>query len=344
LEKRLLEPLGGNSLSISQDESMATLHFEGPRTAQRAELICRAAASAAEKNLKGRGGQSLTTSRSGSPGETSDKSLSQGPESASRGMGLNLLIPQSGSGNSQGKSSLSNGTSPSGLGGFGKMPSSNEGQSGASPVFKPTPATPPTSYTNYLFESSGAFDGSLAFGALMMPTSSLAGPSMGLASLQFDQLHNEFSDHPLSTMGTSCVEVSSSSMLGGSTQQDISDMTSALIAPGTSMSGSQLAEDMEPMPPISLSLITSEAGGGSLGDLASVRSPLTALLSSALAPPASSPGVLPKSPKSPLLVTSPGTGPARGMSPLVDCSPPTSLNTSAAALKSPAEKKDTTDT
>jgi hypothetical protein len=108
---------------------MATLHFEGPRTAQRAELICRAAASAAEKNLKGRGGQSLTTSRSGSPGETSDKSLSQGPESASRGMGLNLLIPQSGSGNSQGKSSLSNGTSPSGLGGFGKMPSSNEGQS-----------------------------------------------------------------------------------------------------------------------------------------------------------------------------------------------------------------------
>ena len=60
---------------------------------------------------------------------TSDKSLSQGPESASRGMGLNLLILQSGSGNSQGKSSLSNGTSPSGLGGFGKMPSSNEGQS-----------------------------------------------------------------------------------------------------------------------------------------------------------------------------------------------------------------------
>jgi hypothetical protein len=30
-------------------------------------------------------------------------------------------------------------------------------------------------------------------------------------------------------------------MLSGSTQQDISDMTSALIAPGTSMSGSQLA-------------------------------------------------------------------------------------------------------
>ena len=41
-------------------------------------------------------------------------------------------------------------------------------------------------------------------------------------------------------MGTSCVEVGSSSMQNwGTGQQD--DMTSALVAPGTSMSGSQLA-------------------------------------------------------------------------------------------------------
>ena len=66
------------------------------------------------------------------------------------------------------------------------------------------------------------------------------------------------------------------------------------------------AEDMEPIPPMSLSLITGDAGG--MGDASSVRSPLTSLLSSALAPPSSSPGALPKSPKSPLLVTSPGTG------------------------------------
>ena len=38
---------------------------------------------------------------------------------------------------------------------------------GTSPVFKHTPATPPTSFTNYLFESTGAFDSSLAFGAVL---------------------------------------------------------------------------------------------------------------------------------------------------------------------------------
>ena len=47
-------------------------------------------------------------------------------------------------------------------------------------------------------------------------------------------------------MGTSCVEVGSSSMQNwGTGQQD--DMTSALVAPGTSMSGSQLAGTLSPM-------------------------------------------------------------------------------------------------
>ena len=40
----------------------------GARTAQRAELICRAAAAAAEKNLKGKSESSLGASRAGSPG------------------------------------------------------------------------------------------------------------------------------------------------------------------------------------------------------------------------------------------------------------------------------------
>ena len=65
-----------------------------------AELICRAAAAAAEKNLKGNKSHSLSlsASRSSSPAATSDKSLgsqaSQGPESDSRRLRLNLIIPQ----------------------------------------------------------------------------------------------------------------------------------------------------------------------------------------------------------------------------------------------------------
>jgi hypothetical protein len=41
LEKRLLEPLEGVAISLSPDQCIATLHFDGPHTAQRAELICR---------------------------------------------------------------------------------------------------------------------------------------------------------------------------------------------------------------------------------------------------------------------------------------------------------------
>jgi hypothetical protein len=76
-------------------------------------------------------------------------------------------------------------------------------------------------------------------------------------------------------------------------------------------------EDMEPSSlPIPLSLIISDvisSGGGGMGggdaNYSYARSPLSTLLSSALAPPASSPGGQLKSPKSPLLlVVSPGAG------------------------------------
>ena len=49
LQKRLLEPLGGKTMTFSTDMTVAYLNFESERTAQRAELICRAAAAAAEK-------------------------------------------------------------------------------------------------------------------------------------------------------------------------------------------------------------------------------------------------------------------------------------------------------
>ena len=49
LQKRLLEPLGGKTMTFSTDMTVAYLNFENERTAQRAELICRAAAAAAEK-------------------------------------------------------------------------------------------------------------------------------------------------------------------------------------------------------------------------------------------------------------------------------------------------------
>jgi hypothetical protein len=74
---------------------------------------------------------------------------------------------------------------------------------------------------------------------------------------------------------------------------------------------------MEPSSlPIPLSLIISDvisSGGGGMGggdaNYSYARSPLSTLLSSALAPPASSPGGQLKSPKSPLLlVVSPGAG------------------------------------
>jgi hypothetical protein len=52
LQQRLLEPLGGLSLSLTDGGTIAVLQFESERTAQRAELICRAAAKTAEENLK----------------------------------------------------------------------------------------------------------------------------------------------------------------------------------------------------------------------------------------------------------------------------------------------------
>lgn len=71
LQKRLLEPLGGKSISITPQTNLAVLHFESEKTATRAELICRAAAAAAEKNMKlnrlsAPGGGSAAGSRLGS--------------------------------------------------------------------------------------------------------------------------------------------------------------------------------------------------------------------------------------------------------------------------------------
>ena len=68
LQKRLLEPLGGKSISFSSDLSMAYLHFDTERTSQRAELICRAAAAAAEKNMRATSG-SATPPASTTPQE-----------------------------------------------------------------------------------------------------------------------------------------------------------------------------------------------------------------------------------------------------------------------------------
>ena len=63
LQKRLLEPLGGKGMEFSADTSVAYLNFENDRTAQRAELICRAAAAAAEKNLRANSGSASPSTR-----------------------------------------------------------------------------------------------------------------------------------------------------------------------------------------------------------------------------------------------------------------------------------------
>ena len=46
-------PLGGKGIHFSTDKTVAYLNFENDRTAQRAEQICRAAAAAVEKNMRG---------------------------------------------------------------------------------------------------------------------------------------------------------------------------------------------------------------------------------------------------------------------------------------------------
>lgn len=84
-------------------------------------------------------------------------------------------------------------------------------------MFKSTPTTPPTSFTNYLFEPASQYEG--AFGALLL------NPSSGL---QFDD------------PGGGVVEVPSGSIMGGGPD----DMTVALMA-GSTMSGSQLAESVD---------------------------------------------------------------------------------------------------
>ena len=67
------------------------------------------------------------------------------------------------------------------------------GGAASSPVFKSQPVTPPSSDTNYLFDSH--FGDSSAFGALLMPATSMG----------FD-----FQNHD----SHSCVEVSSTSIMG----------------------------------------------------------------------------------------------------------------------------------
>ena len=74
LEQRLLKPLGGIRLTISES-GLAILDFESAKTAQRAELICRAAAKAATENLRNR-----PKSRSRTPPIVQEaKSMTPGP-------------------------------------------------------------------------------------------------------------------------------------------------------------------------------------------------------------------------------------------------------------------------
>ena len=211
LQKRLLEPLGGKSISFSSDlsMSMAYLHFENERTAQRAELICRAAAAAAEKNMRASSGSaSHSASRERSPalsitpseipgGSPSQLDAARLPGKAPAKLGDKDNAPNKGL---KLETSGAKGGVPGGAGG----PSS-------SPVFKSTPVTPPTSDSAYLFDSQFHDNGS--FGALLMPSS-----SMGF-EFQNPDSH------------TSCVEVSSTSIMGAP-----DDMTSALMA-GSSMAG-----------------------------------------------------------------------------------------------------------
>lgn len=72
LQKRLLEPLQGVSLAIIDGGSVAVLEFESDRVAARAQLICRAAAKAAEENMRQK---SRTASPPWQP-PPSDKSVS----------------------------------------------------------------------------------------------------------------------------------------------------------------------------------------------------------------------------------------------------------------------------
>mmetsp|Transcript_47535 Transcript_47535/g.97176 ORF Transcript_47535/g.97176 Transcript_47535/m.97176 type:complete len:603 (+) Transcript_47535:387-2195(+) len=235
LQKRLLEPLGGQSISLVPQSNLATLHFDAEKTAQRAELICRAAAAAAEKNLKLQSQQSSRVQSPSLQGYTPAESPAGSNTSETGDGGLQLLMPgsvrggQSSSelGGSDLKLKLGSSSSNKGkvkleipsAGGQGSSPNLGSGGSATSPMFKSTPTTPPTSFTNYLFEPTSQYDG-VCFGALLM------NPSSGM---QFD----------VQESGGSCVEVPSMSMMGGP-----DDMTVALMA-GSSMSGSQLAESVD---------------------------------------------------------------------------------------------------
>mmetsp|Transcript_24407 Transcript_24407/g.55017 ORF Transcript_24407/g.55017 Transcript_24407/m.55017 type:complete len:552 (-) Transcript_24407:141-1796(-) len=252
LQKRLLEPLGGTSLSLSPNQQIAYLNFENDRTAQRAELICRAAAAAAEKNMKAQ-----IASRSSSPLQRASYSAnsSSGRPSMSptqeASQAVRIVLPttlqkQFGSSSSaqvkvevpmpknlKEQLEIANqkqikleipvvssvmSTDPGSCSGL-----SGPLSGGHSPVFKSTPTTPPTSFTNYLFESN--YDGT-SFGSMLMPPSTSSG------------LHFDFPESGSNYVSTSCVEVSSTSIMGGP-----DDMTMALMA-GTTMSGTQLGDSV----------------------------------------------------------------------------------------------------
>jgi len=152
LQKRLLEPLGGIRLVVAPDLSLATLHFDSERTAARAELICRAAAAAAENNLRIQAAAAAAAASA-----TPSRAPSGEPQ-------MKLEIPPRGSllGSSPSSSpALMSGLSSGGAVASGSSGSGPSSTSAMSPVFK-SAMTPPTSYTSYLFDTSGHFDAAAA--------------------------------------------------------------------------------------------------------------------------------------------------------------------------------------